>query len=100
MVSRQLAQRAVKYGHGLRRKGKPRVGITDNRADGHDPYIVHMPWDRHLTIIRDANQSAVKHPMCGSREGKSVAHDVRPVGLDRPYMRGFDLGPPAAIYQL
>jgi hypothetical protein len=34
-VSRKIAQRAVEYGHGLRRERKPRVGITDNRANGH-----------------------------------------------------------------
>ena len=35
-VLRQLAQRAVEDGHGLRRERKPRVGITDDGADGHD----------------------------------------------------------------
>jgi len=35
-VSGQVAERAVKRGHGLRRERKPRVGITDNRTDGHD----------------------------------------------------------------
>jgi hypothetical protein len=28
-ISRQVAQRAVEHGHGLRREGKPRVGISD-----------------------------------------------------------------------
>ena len=35
-VLRQVAQRAVKRGHGLRRERKPRVGITYDGADGHD----------------------------------------------------------------
>ena len=35
-VPRKLAQRAVKHGDGLRRQRKPRVGITDDGADGHD----------------------------------------------------------------
>ena len=35
-VLRQVAQRAVEHGHGLRRKRKPGVGITDDGADGHD----------------------------------------------------------------
>ena len=34
-VSRQVAQRAVKHGHGLRRERKPNVGITDDGADRH-----------------------------------------------------------------
>ena len=34
-VSGQVAQRAIKHGDGLRRERKPRVGITDNRTDGH-----------------------------------------------------------------
>ena len=35
-VARQLAQRVVEHGHGLRRQRQPRVGIADDRADGHD----------------------------------------------------------------
>ena len=35
-VPRQLAQRAVKDGYRLRRERKPRVGIADDGADGHD----------------------------------------------------------------
>ena len=34
-VSRQLAQRVIEHGHGLRRERKPWVGVTDNRANGH-----------------------------------------------------------------
>jgi hypothetical protein len=50
-------------------------------------------------IVRDADQAAVKHPMRGPREGESVADDIRPIGLDRPYVCGFDLSPPTAIDQ-
>ena len=35
-VAGELAQRAVERGHGLRRQRKPGIGITDDRADGHD----------------------------------------------------------------
>ena len=34
-VGRQLAQRVVKCGHGLRREREPGVGISDDGADGH-----------------------------------------------------------------
>jgi hypothetical protein len=62
--------------------------------------IVHMSGDQDLVIVRDADQAAVKHPMGGSGERKSVAYDIGSIGLDRPYVRGFDLGPPTAIDQL
>jgi len=35
-VYRQVAQRVVKHGDGPRRERKPRVGVTDDRTDGHD----------------------------------------------------------------
>jgi len=73
-------------------------GLVDHGAN--TGCIVYMSRDHDLTIVCDADQAAVKHPMRGPREGKAVAYDIRSIGLDRPYMRGFDLGPSPAIDEL
>lgn len=48
-VLRQIAQRTVECVHKLGHERKPRVGITNNRTDGHDlsSYVDERPR-RHL----------------------------------------------------
>ena len=41
-VAGKLAQRVVKHGDGLRRERQPRVGVTDDGANGHDPYALPL----------------------------------------------------------
>jgi hypothetical protein len=50
-VAGEFAQRVVEHGHGLRREREAWIGITNDRADGHDPrsYI-----DKCLEAIADA----------------------------------------------
>jgi hypothetical protein len=52
-VSREIAQRAVKYGDGLRRERKPGVGVADNRTDRHDllSYQAEFPRQRLVHAI-------------------------------------------------
>src|SRR3954463_8443661 len=68
-------------------RGQNAPGLVDDGA--HAGCVVDLPRDQDLMIVRDADQAAVKHPMRSPREGNSVADDVRPIGLNRSYVRGF-----------
>src|SRR6266851_1158044 len=49
-----VVQRVVKHGHRLRRERKPRVGITDDGADGHDLLSCIGEWLRGIAGDRGA----------------------------------------------
>src|SRR5450756_2214323 len=69
-VLRQLAQRAVEHGHGLRRDGQPGVGITDNAADGHDRLSYAGEWLRATRALVPPARLHVTFPL------SSVAGEV------------------------
>jgi hypothetical protein len=60
-IPRKLAQRGVKHGHGLRRERQPRVGITDDGADGHDPVGI---WERNLSDQSGMIVLRIVVPLC------------------------------------
>ena len=62
-VAGEFAQRAVKHGHGLRRERQPRVGITDDRADGHAGYAGGCYASGRISLM----SWSAAHPATSSR---------------------------------
>jgi hypothetical protein len=48
-------------------------------------------------VVRDTDQTAVEHPMRSPGKGKSIVYNIRPIGFNGPYVRGFDLGPSVSV---
>jgi hypothetical protein len=73
----KVAQRVVKHGHGLGRERKPRVGITDNGADGQDLLSCIGEWLRAIAGDRGAlgRQLIYYDPKC------EMAHRQEPFSL-------------------
>ena len=61
--------------------------------------IVNTSRDENLKIVGERDQSPIEHPVCRTGERETVAHDIRPILLDRPDMRRIDFGATAAVYQ-
>ena len=61
--------------------------------------IVNTSRDENLKIVGERDQSPIEHPVCRTGERETVAHDIRPILLDRSDMRCVDFGTAAAVYQ-
>ena len=59
-----------------------------------------MARDQYFQIIGQANQTSVKHPMCGTGQSDPVAHDVRPICLHGPDVRRRDFCAPHSVDEL
>ena len=70
-----------------RRKCMP--SIIDDRS--RSVRIVGVARDQYLEIVRQANETAIEHPMRGARKSDAIANDVGPVCLDWSYVSGCDL---------
>lgn len=62
--------------------------------------IVGVPRYQNLPIIGKTNQATIKHPMHRPRERDAVAHDIRPIFLNRSNMSCRNLCSTIPIYQL
>ena len=61
--------------------------------------IVNTSRDENLKIVGEGDQSPIEHPVRRTGERETVAHDIRPILLDRPDMRRIDFGATATVYQ-
>ncbi len=62
--------------------------------------IVRLTRDEDIKIIREANQTAVKHPVRGTRKRNPVGKNVRPARFHGANMCGINLRSAAAIDEL
>jgi hypothetical protein len=83
----KVAQRVVKHGHGLRRERKPRVGITDNGADGHDLLSCIGEWLRAIAGDRRALEYAFAIAPYDSGAQPILRADAAISARDRPTRR-------------
>jgi len=71
---------------------------VDDRS--HSIQIICLARDQYLQIIREADETTIKHPMCGAGKSNPIADDVRPVCLDGSYVSRRDLRAPHPIDEL
>ncbi len=62
--------------------------------------IIRLTRYQDIEIVRNANQTAVEHPVCDARKSNSVGKNVRPARFHRPNMGGIDLRPATTIDEL
>lgn len=62
--------------------------------------IIRLTRYQDIKIVRKANQTAVKHPVCGARKSDSVGKNVRPARFHRPDMCAVDLRPATTVDKL
>lgn len=62
--------------------------------------IIRLTRYQDIKIVRKANQTAIKHPVCGARKSNSVGKNVRPARFHRPDMCGVDLRPATTVDEL
>lgn len=79
-----------------RRKSATR--LVDDRS--YPIQIVCLARDQYFQIIREADETTIKHPVCGARKSNPIADDVRPVCLDGAYVSRRDLRTPHSINEL
>ena len=72
--------------------------VVDHRPNGFR--IVGLARDQDSQVVRQSNQSTIKHPVGGSGKGDAVAYNVRPVAVDRYDVGGLDFGAATAVNQL
>jgi len=62
--------------------------------------IIRLTRYQDIKIVRKTNQTAIKHPVCGTRKSNSVGKNVRPARFHRPDMCGVDLRPATTVDEL
>src|SRR4051794_11665012 len=74
------------------------TGLVDKCA--HCVLVIRLPRNQYLQVIRQADQSAIEHPVRCARQRNPVAHDIGSACFDRPDMRRGDLRTTATIDEL
>jgi hypothetical protein len=62
--------------------------------------IIDLSGDQDSEVVRQADQSAVEHPVRSAGEGNPIADDIGTVRVDRSDMGGVDLCATTPIDQL
>ena len=78
--------------------GHPGVAVLVDQGS-HAFLIINTSRDENLKIVGERDQPSIEHPVCRAGKRETIAHDIRPILLDRSDMRCVDLGTTATVYQ-